>query len=471
MVLLMSEREPSQVREHGSYNAAAVVAWKESVSMTALFVTVGIMFAADDPFQQHGKLRVSTSKTHLEHADGTPFFFLADTCWTGPALSKTAAEWQTYLDDRKAKRFSAVQFNMLSPWRTAPTDADGNTSYRIVDGQLIPNETFYRRLDQRIKAINDAGLLAVPVLCWANSRLDPGKTLTEAQIADVVRFQFRRYEKMNALWILAGDTGYRQDAELWKRVGRAVFGTKPDALVTTHPDGENFPWTSDRWVDETWLNVWGYQSGHGDSDKTLRWLTNGPVAEYGRRGQYSRPVINLEPPYEAHNGYASGKPHPPLHVRRAVYWSLLNAPPAGVTYGGHGVWSWHTKPGEHPTGHHGTGPAPHWREGLKHPGSAQMTQVRNLFESLPWTELRPAPELVHDQPGVADPKKFVASAATLDRKTTVFYFPPETVQALVPNLGPNDSFFWFDPRTGQRQTDIGFRPEPKEDWVLVMQRR
>ena len=43
---------------------------------------------AAEPFDSHGRLRVAKSGTHLEHTDGTPFFVLADTCWTGPALSQ-----------------------------------------------------------------------------------------------------------------------------------------------------------------------------------------------------------------------------------------------------------------------------------------------------------------------------------------------------------------------------------------------
>ena len=72
------------------------------------------MAAADNnPFAVHGKLRVAKSGTHLEHADGTPFLFIADTCWTGPALSP-AEDWGFYLKDRKAKGFTAVQFNAIS---------------------------------------------------------------------------------------------------------------------------------------------------------------------------------------------------------------------------------------------------------------------------------------------------------------------------------------------------------------------
>src|SRR5262249_9119931 len=160
----------------------------------------------------------------------------------------------------------------------------------------------------------------------------------------------------NCLYILAGDNRYTPaESEKWKRIGRAVFADFPGQLVTTHPTGMNFPWAG--WEDEKWLTVLGYQSGHGDDANTLKWIHSGPPAVDGRRTGAPRPVITLDPPYEGHNGYQSRTPHSAYNVRRAVYWSLLSGPVAGFTYGGHGVWSWHTKPGEQPTDHTGTGVA------------------------------------------------------------------------------------------------------------------
>src|SRR3954464_7950814 len=120
--------------------------------LTVLAITALPCLGIADSFAQHGRLRIAASGTHLEHTDGTPFFFLADTVWTGPALS-TAEDWQFYLADRKQKGFTAIQFNMASPWRTAPTDREGRTSYRLEASNLIPNEDFYRQVDDRMQAI------------------------------------------------------------------------------------------------------------------------------------------------------------------------------------------------------------------------------------------------------------------------------------------------------------------------------
>ncbi len=191
---------------------------------------------SQSPFEKHGPLRVADSGTYLVHRDGTPFFFLADTVWTGPAFS-TLEDWNTYLDDRKAKGFTAIQFNMVSPWRVAKTDAEGRAAYVIENGQLKINQAYYaERLDARMKAIADKGLLAVPVLCWANRNGDAGVDLTTEQIIQLVDYELGRYEKQDALWILGGDNRYDgENGERWKTIGRKVFANRPNLLTTTHP--------------------------------------------------------------------------------------------------------------------------------------------------------------------------------------------------------------------------------------------
>ena len=47
-------------------------------------------------FGQHGSIRVAPNRRYFEHTDGTPFFWLADTCWSGP-LQSSAEEWEDYL--------------------------------------------------------------------------------------------------------------------------------------------------------------------------------------------------------------------------------------------------------------------------------------------------------------------------------------------------------------------------------------
>lgn len=358
---------------------------------------------------------------------------------------------------------------MVSPWRTAPTDAEGRTSYRLDSDKIVMNESFYRdRLDARIQAIVDAGLLPVPVLCWAHKKGDAGIDLSEAHIQQLIEYELNRYSNIPALWILAGDNNYRGDeAAKWKRIGQAVFQKFPQALLTTHPTGNNWPW--DGWDEQTWLRVLSYQSGHSDDDNFANWIHHGPPSKYGVLSGARKPIINLEPPYENHFSYANKKSMDEYVVRRASYWSLLSTPIAGITYGGHGVWSWHTAPGQTPTDHPGTGVAKVWRDAMQLPGAQQIGYARKFFESLPWTELRPAPEWI-EQPN--DPSRYVTCAATSDGKFIVAYFPRESNAFKWTKIESlrDAKIQWFDPITGLYRPGTLDIPSKSQDWLIVLHR-
>jgi hypothetical protein len=422
-------------------------------------------------FLEHGPVRVAASGRYLEHADGTPFFWLGDTVWNGPILS-AKDDWTTFLQDRVGKQFTVIQFNAIAPWRTAPTDREGQVAFTGRQNIQL-NPKYFQRLDQYMDAINERGLLAAPVLIWALRKDDPGIYLPEEDVLRIVRYQVARYGAHQVVWILAGDNPYRAEgAERWKRVGRAVFGTQPHAPVTTHPTGMNWPWED--WRNEKWLDILGYQSGHGDDAKTLAWIHSGPVAKNWQEKPV-RPIINLEPPYEDHLAYQSKKPHSAYNVRRACYWSMLNAPAAGLTYGAHGIWSWQEKAGL-PTDHPNTGIARPWREAMALPGSTQMKHLAELFTALPWWQLRPDQGLLASQPGGNDPAAFVAAARSDKGDVAVLYLPlGGEVTLKTEGLAPGLTAEWFDPRTGQRSPVKGtdqrtYRAPDTQDWVLLLRR-
>jgi hypothetical protein len=228
--------------------------------------------------------------------------------------------------------------------------------------------------------------------------------------------------------------------------------------------------------DEAWLDIFGYQSGHGDSDDTWRWLTHGPPASRWA-DEPPRPFINLEPPYENHVAYHSREPHSPLAVRRALYWSLLVAPTAGVTYGGHGVWGWDDGSGP-PTAHPNTGTPLPWREALHMPAAEQMAHLGAFFGSIAWERRRPAPDLLAVQPGESDPRRHCAAACSEEGTLAVVYVPEDRRLVLrAERVQAGARATWFNPRTGERQaaawTTSGdaceFTTPAPGDWVLRLE--
>ncbi len=425
---------------------------------------------SDNRFLRHGPLRVVPGQPYLTHADRTPFFWLGDTVWTGPALS-SEADWETYLQDRRQKQFTVVQYNATAPWRVIQTDAEGHPAFTGRNPIQI-DPLFFRRLDARLEAANRHGLAGAHVLIWSNSTKDPGRFLDESDLLRLARYQLARYAAFHLVWILAGDDRYTQSAAMWQRIGRQLFGAGAHAPVTTHPTGMNWPWKD--WSGEPWLDFLGYQSGHGDGPKTWQWLHSGPVAQSWQNFG-GRPIINLEPPYEDHLAYQSRQPHNACNVRRAAWWSVLITPPAGLTYGAHGLWSWQSASGQVPADHARSGEAKSWRQAMDLPGSQQMRHLAALLTSLDWWRLRPAQGLLRDQPSQQDPERFVAVAASATCDLVVAYLPAGGSIRLEPRKIASLQARWYNPRSGEWG---GKAPVPssalleapdQEDWVLVLQ--
>jgi len=430
-----------------------------------------VKYQGDVPLFKRGELRLADNRRYFVHADGTPFFFLSDTVWCGPLLSDED-DWQVFLRDRVTKDFTAIQF-VMTQWRMAKTDAEGNPTF-TGRSKIAVNPAFFQRMDKYVDAINDAGLLAVPVLLWAIRGDDnPGYYLPESQKIALAKYMVARYGAHQVIWFLGGDGKYSgEGGNTWHRVGRAIFHEDQHRLATMHPGGKS--WVGKEFRNEPWFSFVGYQSGHGDDEKTFRWLNQGPPAtEWNNRPNL--PVINIEPNYEAHNGYTYRRVHNDLSVRRAAYWSLLVSPPAGVTYGGQGIWGWHTRV-QAPADHISTGLGSPWHIAKDLPGAFSMRYLHEFFKSIEWWRLVPAPEILTSQPGKKDASKFIAAAKSKAGDLAVVYLPAGgSVTLKTDALTRGLIGRWYHPRTGG-WLDAGrieepaqtFRTVDRNDWVLLI---
>ncbi len=424
-------------------------------------------------FQEHGPVKVADDGRYLAHADGTPFFYLADTCWNGPLLSDDD-EWRQYVETRTEQGFTAVQW-VVAQWISAPDgDRDGRLPFSGSE-RISIDPAVFQRLDGKFQAMTDAGLLSVPVLLWAAEwgafdvmKVNPGLTLPEDQSILLARYIVARWGAYPVLWILPGDSEYRGPrAERWKRIGRGVFAGREHAPVSLHPNGMS--WHADEFRDEPWLSLYGYQGCHFGDDNAYVWAIYGPPASEWHLD--ARPIINLEPPYEHHIHIGGTERFSAADVRRAIYWSLLVSPTAGVTYGGHGVWGWDdgTRP---PTAHEASGIPLPWQEALHMEAGEQIRHVEALFEALPWWTLRPDTAMVTEQPSDVDIKRHIAAARSADGDLAVVYVPEDRRVTLdLSALQAGLTAEWFNPRTGEQQpasaSGESYETPAEGDWVLL----
>src|SRR6185312_12410676 len=197
-----------------------------AAALAASFATLAI--GADT-----GRLKVAAGGHFLQHEDGRPFFWLADTAWL--MFNKlTPDEIRTYLHDRHEKGFNVVQVMVI---RGGDTDTSGEPAL-IDNDPAKPDLTHGRwdRVDQAISFANDEGVYVGLVTAWG-SLVKPG-TLNESNAKEYATFLARRYrDRPNIVWILGGDIQGDIHPEVWRIMGTTLRAEDPNHLITYHPFG------------------------------------------------------------------------------------------------------------------------------------------------------------------------------------------------------------------------------------------
>lgn len=425
---------------------------------------------------QKGSLQRSKGNYHIEHADGTPFFYTACTAWNG-ALKSTEEEWEKYLKQRASNHYNVIQF-VTTQWRGCEKDSEGEVAF-TGSGRIELNPAFFQRLDKKVDRINAHGLIAAQVLLWAlpfaNGReLSPGYYLPEEEAIHLARYLVARYGGHQVIWILGGDGKYVKELEQrWKVIGRGVFEEPHPGLVAQHPHGSS--WIGEVYKDEHWLDIVGYQSSHNNNKPIVDWINKGPMAKQWDKLP-ARPIMNLEPNYEEIRFRITAE-----DVRNASYWSLMATPISGITYGANGIWPWIQRPGELIENHYnpdGKGPST-WEKSIDFPGSIQIGHLSQFFQQFKWWELRPAQELLVEQPGTETFNHFIGIVADPSRSTLLAYTPRQEVIKIRNRMDVQYAARWFDPvknnyRPAQIRYEEGFllaKPPEGLDFILVLEKK
>ena len=328
-------------------------------------------------------------------SDGRPFFYLADTCWSA-FTNVTPDEWKEYLDYRKAQDFDALQINILPQWDRSVTppsarpfavDPDGKCNYFHL------NEAYFTRVQQFLQMAVDRGFVPALVVLWCDyvpgtwaSRRMPDHVMPFEAVKPYVSYIAENFSRFNPIYLVSGDTNF-ETPEAVKYYIVALETIKkvcPEALTTLHLGGALTDLPAEIETSPN-LDFYMYQSSH---DRKGQYLTY-DMAEAFYRKSVKRPVVNGELCYEGHGfGNEYGR-FGAFDVRKAVWSSLLSGAKAGVTYGAHGIWSFHKKGEPFPSEAYSKIPFP-WRTALRLPGAWDVSFARRLFETWGLAELEPA---------------------------------------------------------------------------------
>ena len=429
----------------------------------------------------HGPLEVSEDGRYLQHADGTPFFWLGDTAWElFHRLSREEAA--RYLEDRRAKGFTVVQAVALGERRGVGTpNAYGHLPLEnqnparplIREG---PRNDYWDHVDWIVEKAAEKGIYVGLLPTWGSyvcGRWDeeaPRLFDPESARAYGEWIGERYRDQPNVIWVVGGDRypTWCDGMETWRQLAAGIRAADEGAhLMTYHPSGGT---PSSEWFHEDdWLDFHMYQSGHSERDIPVY-----DVIRSVRELDSPKPILNAEPNYEDHpvNWDDAEGWFDAFDVRKIAYWSIL-AGGFGHTYGAQPIWQM-MEPGIEPAS-----PTRHtWREALELVGAWDMLHIRRLWMSRPFHTLAPDSQLIAggQQPGGRHIQ------AGRGRTFAALYVPDgRTFEADLSRI-PGDAVrsWWYNPRTGTahrigrvagegaRRFDPPGESGDARDWVLVL---
>lgn len=316
--------------------------------------------------------------------EGRPFFYLADTVWSA-FTNISLSQWEQYLDFRQAQGFSALQITILPQWDRSQgyehlqpfKGRGGRWDYTAL------NDEYFQKAREMVRMARDRALLPALVFLWcdcvpgtwASARI-PGHEIPFEVIDSYAEYVVRNFTEFEPVYLISGDTDFKspETEKTYLAALQAVKRHAPNALTTFHlsPDAD----LPEEIVRAEELDFYMYQSGHHIESQDRAYK----LADKFDALPVKRPIVNGEPPYEGHGfGHRYGR-FGAFHVRSAIWQSLLSGANAGVTYGAHGIWSWHDRDKVFPNAEFSSTPYP-WHVALRFPGAWDAGFARSLFET------------------------------------------------------------------------------------------
>jgi len=424
-----------------------------------------VEYKGDNPLLKHGFIQVAEDKKHFEHADGTPFFWLADTWWKNLCKRMTWKGFQELTADRKMKGFNAVQIvcgpypdeKMMEPdWEN-----EGGKPYENIDFSRV-NPRYFEFADRRIKHLVDAGIVPVIVGGWGRPQGGGKSTLEQVGLEGFKRHWrnlIARYGAYPTVWIVGGEA--KDQYGPWSALAKYLKQTDPyHHILTYHAPAHPRQAIKDNSVFD--FDMVGI--GHDGLKTAMQSLE---LLKSCQSQVQLKPVLCGEACYEGHMQTNF------QDIQRYLFWSFMLSGAAGHTYGAAGIWQGSVEgdPGIKPVYDWTT-----WKEGMNYPGATQLGIGKKFLENYDWSKLEQHPEWVEQD----------CFAAGIPGMLRIIYQPKRKIYdwkgTIVKHLEPGIAYsaFYFDPATGRR-FDQGIiqavngefqskgLPSP-QDWVLVLER-
>ena len=426
-------------------------------------------YTGTNPLYQHGPLRVHESQRYLEHADGTPFFWLGDTWWMGLVTRlRWPEEFRRLTADRVTKGFTLVQIvaGLYPDMGAFDPRGRNEAGFPWTENWTRIRPEYFDMADLRIAYLVEAGLVPCIVGCWGYYMDFCGPEALKKHW----RYLVARWGAYPVVWCVAGEVLMpwylrkfadaeerraceQKTQEQWQEVTRYLRSLDPwRHPVTGHPGGRG----SREMLGDDLVDIEMLQTGHGghrDIPNTLTLVTES-VAQ-----QPKMPVVNGEVSYEGIGGGCWED------VQRFMFWACLLSGAAGHTYGANGIWQMSTLREPY-------GPSPHglcwgntpWEIAYRLPGSEQVGIGKRLLERYEWWRLEPDFDAV--QPRWSPQNYYGPYAARIPGQCRIIFLPTQWMCPVVRGLDRRARYraFLFDLATGHEYDCGCFTPDSEGQW-------
>ncbi len=440
-------------------------------------------YTGGNPLFRHGPVRVGADGRHFEHADGTPFLWLADTWWLAFVERLSwPDDFQRLTADRVGKSFSVIQVVAGLYPEMPPFDSRGDASdgWPWTEGFGAVNAGWWDEADLRLAWLVSSGLAPCVVASWGYHLLWTGEETMKRHWREVIA----RWGAYPVVWCLAGEAtlpyypdifgerGPEVSARLrtgWADVAAYVRATDPyGRALTVHPSpGDGCFSSHDIFPEDPSLyDFTMLQTGHWDRQDFSSTLE---VVERELAREPRKPVLNGEVCYE---GIMSASWH---DTQRFLVWTHLLSGAAGHSYGAQGIWAMNTGTF---VGEAGSWSDATWEEAYRLPGSAHVGLARKLLEPYRWWEFEPHQEWV--EPHAHERDRLLPYAAGIADEVRVIYLPSSAVmvspasdkpsfalqEIRLRQLGPGWMARFVNPRTGAALPELQVEPDTAHEWII-----
>jgi hypothetical protein len=421
-------------------------------------------YEGNNSLYKNGFLKVGRDKRTLAHANDKPFLWMGDTGWY-VLRESTPGEWKKYIDNRARKEFTIIQAHVANSFATAP-----NVNGEFPFENDIPNRSFWTDLETKIEYANQQGLIVYVVGLGVSGKggYHPGMNTKE----------FARYitGRLAGNFVILSPS---MDAHYDKRndeLGNYLKNTDTRHLISQHV-GTDLS-AAEIYHEREYLDFTSLQSGHHAGNINKAYAAARDWSYLLWRKQPVKPVINSEGMYDG-LGNDNGVHWREIDVRRVGWLSWLSGA-LGYTYGAGnnknkvtgsngGVWLFNKDSETYDF----------WEKALDWNSASQMTFMKQFFAGIHWWNLRPAPEMITNQP--EEPVNMMTTARSSAGDLLVAYLPDNPyIELDMEELNRGLSAQWFNPVTGKylpidekikhsgRQK---FSRPGEGDWLLTIQTR